>query len=192
MRSISTVMQRYAGGVMSEDVRQWVVRGVEDELARQFVDRAARQRRTTGEVLNEVLRDYLARPEGQGGVPAGQGGIADLAAQLAAVIERVERLESAIPSGQGSAPDAVEPVGSVEVPETAETHPRPSGGTDKGKQSRQKWTDADDDVLRRIAAEGGTQADAARELGRPSSVVNGKWKALGLPVPPRKGRKLKR
>jgi hypothetical protein len=42
---------------------QWVVRGVDQDLARQFVDRAGRQRRATGEVLNEVLRAFLARPE---------------------------------------------------------------------------------------------------------------------------------
>jgi hypothetical protein len=190
-------MQRYAGGEMPEGKRQWVVRGVEDELARQFVDRAADQQRTTGEVLNEVLRDYLARLEGQGTPSRPGAGGGDLATQLAALVERVERLEAgrappAIPSLQERAADAVEPAGGAEMPETSKTHPRASSGLVEGKPSRQRWTDADDDVLRRIAAKGGTQADAVRELGRPSSVVNGKWKALGLPVPPRKGRKLKR
>src|SRR4051794_6215222 len=42
---------------------QWVVRGVDKDLARQFVDRAASQRRATGAVLNELLRAYLERSE---------------------------------------------------------------------------------------------------------------------------------
>jgi hypothetical protein len=57
---------------------------------------------------------------------------------------------------------------------------------------RRKWAPEDDAALQAIAARGGTQADAGQELGRPSSVINAKWKALGLPVPPRKGRKLTR
>jgi hypothetical protein len=61
-----------------------------------------------------------------------------------------------------------------------------------GPQTRRKWTPEDDAALQAIAARGGTQADAGQELGRPSSVINAKWKALGLPVPPRKGRKLTR
>jgi hypothetical protein len=51
------------------------------------------------------------------------------------------------------------------------------------------WTDEDDAVLRRIAREGGIQADAQRELQRRSSTISFKWKLLGLPVEPLKGRK---
>jgi hypothetical protein len=61
-----------------------------------------------------------------------------------------------------------------------------------GTQTRRKWMPEDDAALQAIAARGGTQADAGQELGRPSSVINAKWKALGLPVPPRKGRRLTR
>lgn len=83
--------------------------------------------------------------------------------------------------------DAVELVEAPDMPSTPEALPDPP----QKVQTRKRWREADDDVLRRIAAEGGTQADAVHELRRPSSVVNGKWKALGLPVEPRKGRKLK-
>jgi hypothetical protein len=58
------------------------------------------------------------------------------------------------------------------------------------QQRRRPWAAEDDTALRRIAAGGGTQADAMKELQRPSSVINLKWKSLGLPVAPRKGRKL--
>ena len=45
---------------------QWVVRGVDQDLARQFVERAASRRRKAGEVLNEVLRAWLeGQPDGQ-------------------------------------------------------------------------------------------------------------------------------
>lgn len=61
---------------------QWVVRGVDKDLARQFVDRAARQRRATGDVLNELLRAYLDRPEDPAqpaaGASLGSKAIADI------------------------------------------------------------------------------------------------------------------
>lgn len=65
-----------------------------------------------------------------------------------------------------------------------------SADADTPKQRRRPWTDADDEALRTIAERGGTQAEAAKELGRPDGIVSEKWRALGLPVPPRKGRVL--
>jgi hypothetical protein len=84
--------------------------------------------------------------------------------------------------------DAFMPVEGAEMATTTEALPKAANPP----QRRRRWTDADDAVLRRIAAEGGTQADAAHELGRRSSVVNGKWKALRLPDIPRKGRTVTR
>jgi hypothetical protein len=105
---------------------------------------------------------------------------------LEALKDRVEALE--LRMRQESAGTVAERDGSVmavgEVLEPSEA----SGGP----QTRRKWTPEDDAALQAIAARGGTQADAGQELGRPSSVINAKWKALGLPVPPRKGRKLTR
>jgi hypothetical protein len=190
MRSIPDVMLHYAEMAMTESLRQWVVRGVEDELARQFVDRAARQRRTTGELLNEVLRAYLERPEGQGGAPLGPGDVADLAAQLAAVIERVERLEAAIPglsSGDGgkdrvpagipgwqgplgSPLDAVEPAGGAEVPEKTEAHPGASGANGEvfatgGDGARRRLTKLGIAEATRMIQAGDADVDIARRLG---------------------------
>jgi hypothetical protein len=62
----------------------------------------------------------------------------------------------------------------------------------EARQTRRKWTDVDFAAIQAIAGRGGTQADACRELGRTSSDVNKYWKSMGLPVPPRKGRKLTR
>jgi hypothetical protein len=100
---------------------------------------------------------------------------------LEALKDRVEALEGrARQEGAGTA--AVEAVGEpVETPMPVEV-----------RQTRRKWTEADFAVLRAIAARGGTQADACRELGRTSSDVNKYWKALDLPTAPRKGRKLVR
>lgn len=74
--------------------------------------------------------------------------------------------------------------------DTDQTDEGAAGSTDAPKQRRRPWTDADDEVLRAIAERGGTQAEAAKELGRPDGIVSEKWRALGLPVPPRKGRVL--
>jgi hypothetical protein len=101
---------------------QWVVRGVDEDLARQFVDRAARQRRNVGEVLNGVLRACLEQPESPDGGPSAPGGaVADLAAQFAALVERVGRLEA----GAGTtvpghpSPNAAAPVGRARKPAVA-------------------------------------------------------------------------
>lgn len=68
--------------------------------------------------------------------------------------------------------------------------PEDAGQPERQKQRRRPWTEADDDALREIAAAGGTQAEAAKRLGRPDGIVSEKWRLLGLPVPPRKGRRL--
>jgi hypothetical protein len=108
---------------------QWVVRGVDEDLARQFVDRAARQRRNVGEVLNGVLRACLEQPEPPepDGAPSGFGGApGDLAAQLAALVERVERLESGAGVAQ-PARDAAKP--RARKTAKAGSPASPSGGT---------------------------------------------------------------
>ena len=173
----------------------WTVRGISDDIQKRVSDAARAAGMRLGPFVERILLDALERPEGQG-TPSGQEGAGDLAERVAALAARVERLEAvqaapAIPSRQGSALDAVEPVGGAEVLKTPEALPGASGRLVEGRRSRRPWTDADDAELRRIAERGGTQADAARELGRSDGVINEKWKALGLPVPPRKGRKLK-
>lgn len=186
------------------EVPVWFVRGVSIELRAEVAAAAERAGMNIGTWVVRALRAALERPEGQG-APSGQGGAGDdlralvtvLAAQLTALESRIECLEAgltppAIPGWQkrqGSTLDAVEPAGGAEMSETPRTHPRASGGA--GRRSPRPWTDVDDAELRRIFDQGGTQADAARELGRSDGMINEHWKALGLPVPPRKGRKLK-
>jgi hypothetical protein len=104
--------------------------------------------------------------------------LADLGQRLANVEARLERLERA---GASTVAVGGEAADALEAMEAAES-------TD-GKQRRVRWTAEDDAALRRIAADGGTQADAMRELQRSSGTINAKWKSLGLPVQPRKGRK---
>lgn len=190
----------------------WFVRGVPIELRAEVAAAAERAGMNIGPWVTRVLRAALERPEGQG-TPSGQEGAGDLAERVAALAARVERLEAvqavpaipgrssgdggkdrvppAIPSRQGSALDAIEPAGGAEMPEGTEAHPGSCSGLLAGRRSPRPWTDADDAQLRRVAERGGTQADAARELGRSDGMINEHWKALGLPVPPRKGRKLK-
>jgi hypothetical protein len=76
---------------------QWVVRGVDKELARQFVDRAGRQRRATGDILNEVLRAYLAGPEDPAR-PAEASSGSEGAGDFAELVERVERISDRVNS----------------------------------------------------------------------------------------------
>lgn len=87
-----------------------------------------------------------------------------------------DRAETAIPGRLGRAPDAVELAEGVEVPAKAEARPRPSVAG--RRRSPRPWTDADWIELRRIFDRGGTQAEAERELGRPSSVISRKWREL--------------
>jgi hypothetical protein len=117
---------------------QWVVRGVDEDLARQFVDRAGRQRRTVGEVLNGVLRaclDWPEAPEPDGGPSPPGGAVADLAAQLAALADRVERLESGAGVAQ-PALDAAKPARHARKPAKAGLPASPSGGTGAPAGSR--------------------------------------------------------
>jgi hypothetical protein len=109
---------------------------------------------------------------------------------VASILTRLESVEAQL-AERGQKPasaslDAVTPVAVADMPVTAEALPE----TAKPRQTRKPWADADDAVLRRVHAEGGTQAEAARELGRPDGTVSEKWRALDLPVMPRKGRKL--
>jgi hypothetical protein len=87
---------------MTEQAMQWVVRGVDRDLAAAFVDQAHRQGRTTGDLLNQLLRSYLdqaPKPAAPGQDPA----ITDLQTKLASVIERLERLEQRTPATRRSA-----------------------------------------------------------------------------------------
>jgi hypothetical protein len=59
---------------------------------------------------------------------------------------------------------------------------KPSGAGGKRRPPR-PWTEADDAELRRIFDQGGTQADACREMDRPSSVISPKWWKLAEEKP---------
>jgi hypothetical protein len=165
----------------------WTVRGVSDDIQRRASEAAA----SSGMRLGPwVERAVLAALEGSGRVrskPAGD----PIAAQVAELQDRVARLEaqtSAVPAASVTV-GAVEPDGEVGSTET-DQGTEPDAG--RLRQVRRKWTTDDDAVLRRIFERGGTQADACQELGRPESVISNKWREAGLPVPPRKGRKLTR
>jgi hypothetical protein len=138
---------------------QWVVRGVDKDLARQFVDRAGRQRRATGDILNEVLRAYLAGPEdptlpAAGASPGseGAGDFTELAERvdlisdrvnslctlfekhqqiLPAILTRLERLEVGGIVPTGTPLDAVEPEKSAATPVSTEAAPDPSEAAGK-------------------------------------------------------------
>src|SRR4051794_26232708 len=70
---------------------QWGVRGVDKDLARRFVDRAASQRRPTGDVLNEVLRAYLDRSEDPT-LPAAGASSGSEGAELVKLVEKHQRV----------------------------------------------------------------------------------------------------
>jgi hypothetical protein len=108
--------------------------------------------------------------------------------ELAAIKARLDALE-AIPFQKpvGASLDAVK----REESGVVALEPEAPVARSNEPQRRRPWTEADDAVLRRIAGSGGTQADACYELGRPESVISLKWRKLGLPIEPRKGRKLK-
>jgi hypothetical protein len=59
---------------------------------------------------------------------------------------------------------------------------KPSGASGKRRPPR-PWTEVDDAELRRIFDQGGTQADACREMDRPSSVISPKWWKLAEAKP---------
>lgn len=118
-------------------------------------------------------------------------GLREQVALMLTTIERLTGQRPVLPPVTVPEP-AVE---AVEKPMTAESTDQADQAEDAGEQPRQRrrpWTAEDDAALRAIAERGGTQADAVRELSRPDGIVSEKWRALGLPVPPRKGRSLKR
>jgi hypothetical protein len=184
----------------------WFVRGVSIELRAEVAAAAERAGMNIGPWVVRALRAALERPEGQGGARVGQGDAGDLAERVAdlaatvevvralfekhrrqdfpSVVERIERLEAAqavptIPGRQGrqgSALDAFESAEGVEMPEKTEARPRPSVAG--RRRSPRPWTDADWIELRRIFDRGGTQAEAERELSRPSSVISRRWREL--------------
>jgi hypothetical protein len=187
------------------EVPVWFVRGVSIELRAEVAAAAERAGMNIGTWAARALRAALDRPEGQGGARVGQGDAGDLAERVAdlaatvevvralfekhrrqdfpSVVERIERLEAqvgaAIPDRQGrqgSALDAVESAEGVKMPEKTEARPRPSVAG--RRRSPRPWTDADWIELRRIFDRGGTQAEAERELGRPSSVISRRWREL--------------
>jgi hypothetical protein len=190
MRSMSAVMHRYAGGVMVELI-QWVVRGVDKDLARQFVDRAGRQRRPTGDILNEVLRAYLVGPEGPA-LPAagasrgseGAGDFAELAERvdlisdrvnslctlfekhqriLPAILTRLERLEVGDIVPAGTPLDEVEPEKSaaIIVPSEAAGEPLVTGG----EGTRRRLTPAGIAEAERMIRAGISDAEIAGRFG---------------------------
>src|SRR3954453_22532665 len=67
-------------------------------------------------------------------------------------------------------------------PPRAAAKDKPSGANGKRRPPR-PWTEADDAELRRIFDQGGTQADACREMDRPSSVISPKWWKLAEAKP---------
>jgi hypothetical protein len=80
--------EKYGGKV-------WFVRGVPAELRAEVATAAERAGMKVGPWVERALRAALERPEGQGGVPAGQGGAGDLeerVADLAATVETVRTL----------------------------------------------------------------------------------------------------
>jgi hypothetical protein len=151
----------------------WFVRGIPPDLRAEVAAAAAAEGMKTGAWVARLLRAGLA-----GSGIAATDPMADLARRLQAVEARLAKLErgEAVPVEDGG--DA------VDAPEAMK-----AGEPSDRQQRRRPWTDADDAALRRIAAKGGTQADAMRELQRSSGTINQKWQSLGLPVEPRKGRK---
>jgi hypothetical protein len=154
----------------------WFVRGVAPTLRADVAAAARREGMRVGPWVERALRNAIA-----GSGIAATDPVADLARRLQAVEARLARLE------QDGAVLVEDRVGPVDAPEVMKAAEGPSGR--KRGRSRRPWTDADDAALKRIAAEGGTQADAIKELQRSSSYINLKWRSLGLPVEPRKGRK---
>ena len=130
----------------------WTVRGVSDDIQRRTAEAANAAGMRLGPWVERALRAGLERsvPDGASPVPG------DLAAQLAALVERVERLEA----GAGAtvparlSPNAAKPVRRARKPAKARTRPKPSGGarTLAGSRSSQAIPDdhlADADRLNR-------------------------------------------
>jgi hypothetical protein len=178
---------------------QWVVRGVDQELARQFVDRAASQRRPTGAVLNEVLRAYLDWPEDSTlpvvGVSPTLEEAGDLRSLLLAIQERLSLQEKSTLTLSGRTDNLSNRVRALETDRSSLLDPRgspaaspvsgkpakaeASGKTGKGgRRSPRPWTNADNATLRLIIDRGGTQAEAAREMDRSDGTISERWRKL--------------
>jgi hypothetical protein len=163
---------------------QWVVRGVEKDLARQFVDRAGRQRRATGDVLNEVLRAYLAEPEDPtlpaAGASSGSEGAGDFTELvnlvekhqriLPDILTRLDRLEAGGTAPAGAPLDAVEPEKSAAIPVPTEAAPEPSEAAGEplvagGQGTRRRLTAAGIAEVERLIRAGVGDAEIAGRVG---------------------------
>jgi hypothetical protein len=163
---------------------RWTVRGVPLAAQRKASKAAKAQGITLGKWLVKAIEAALGQPSASP-VPE-----TSVTARLEALEARVKALEHG--TGQAGPQTVVEAAGEpLEAGEALELV-EAAGEAAGGPQKRRKWSETDFSTLRDIAARGGTQADACRELGRTSSDVNKYWKALGLPVQPRAGRKLVR
>lgn len=136
--------------------------------------------------LEQVERQTVLRGDEQDVLPATQPAIQDL---LLAIQQRQLRQEETTRKVMAFAQSINDGVvkdrqARAEAPpqHTIVTQPprKPSG---QGRRSPRPWTDADDAQLRRIFDQGGTQADACRELDRPSSVISPKWWKLAEATP---------
>jgi plasmid stability protein len=167
-----------------EGKTQWVVRGVDKDLARRFVDRAASQRRPTGDVLNEVLRAYLAGPEDPAlpaaGASSGSEGAGDFAKLvklvekhqriLPDILARLDRLEAGGTAPAGTPLDAVEPEKSAAIPVPTEAAPEPSDAAGEllvtgGQGTRRRLTAAGIAEVERMIRAGVGDAEIAGRIG---------------------------
>src|SRR3954464_13445897 len=139
-------MGRQAADKAADSV--WFVRGVAVTLRADVAEAAKREGMRIGPWVERALRTAIA---GAGITPTDP--MADLARRLQTVEARLAKLEKA---GPGMVEDGGEVVDAPVAVEAGEPSDR--------QQRRRPWAAEDDSALRRIAAEGGTQADAIREL----------------------------
>jgi hypothetical protein len=169
---------------MADSQDRWTVRGVPVTAQR----RASKAAKAGGITLGKWLTQTIEAATGgrpAASVPASMADVERLERRLEVVEARMAQAGA---TNAAMVEDGGEAVDAPDGMKAAEPEPAAEGLSD-GKQ-RRPWTAEDDAALRRIAAEGGTQADAMRKLQRTSSTINSKWKSLGLPVEPRKGRVL--
>jgi hypothetical protein len=114
--------------------------------------------------------------------PADSARLDAIDARLAALEQRVAAIDEAgrVTGDIPSEPPA-QRTHTPKPPRVAED--KPSGANGKRRPPR-PWTEADDAELLRIFDQGGTQADACREMNRPSSVISRKWWELEKPASP--------
>lgn len=117
-------------------------------------------------------------------------GLREQVAMLLTTIERLTGQRPVLPPVTVPDPASEEPVTAESTEQADQAEVAGEQPQEKPRPRRRPWTAEDDAALRTIAERGGTQADACRELERPDGIVSEKWRALGLPVPPRKGRSL--